>query len=373
MMNIHDKLAREQQENWALLYRCYQKAHNDLLMALRLFAAELLYRKDPEADRIEVRGQLLVKFADNATLQTYVEQQLTKGTWGDDPILYTILSALGYQPIMHLADTDFPSYMPFEQKNPDISPRIDLVNHGAKTGGYHWERRGQSNPGGGDCMYWSVAQQIVQEDSRFNLTKAGSLKKSPVTVHELIKQDSKSHSSADRENTSVKKASSHTAQVKISSTKASVKSPSKSHQQAKVVSPNKEESSLAQHHAKLFKTYQERDEKRYHEAHAQLVSLSLEQLISIRQMLIQYTSGDSYIARRHLHMIKEHGHSKIADIFETGKAANDLELLLAKEELCHMIAREAWCDPRSHRLILDEIKVEAPSLSSSAPALQAKV
>lgn len=156
---------------WTLLEAIRRKQNvawndqNRMHAVMRKFAVEVV-RQQINTDCIVLAGQTLMRFPNEKfnSKQAYLEYHSNGGVWGDDPLLFSALEALGYQAVMHLANTDLPPYVPYVQQCNDSPLRCDIVNHGAKNGGYHWESKGQTNPGGGNCMYYTLAQQ-VQKDS----------------------------------------------------------------------------------------------------------------------------------------------------------------------------------------------------------------
>ncbi len=163
-------LTEQQKNNWALFEQLRVKAGasvNDehaLQAVVRQFALRLL-EQDPNQEAIVVAGQTLIRFSSSrySNKASYLAHHRKNGVWGEDPILYTALHALGYQPVMHLAGTTLPAYVPFEQTTTRTPLTIHILNYGAQKGGYHWELHGKSNPGAGNCMYYTLAQQIQRD------------------------------------------------------------------------------------------------------------------------------------------------------------------------------------------------------------------
>lgn len=165
-----DKVNEQVLTAWALLEAIRRKQnvawHDQLRMhaVMREFAVEVV-RQQTNTDRVVVAGQTLMHFPNKefSTKQAYLEHHSNNGVWGDDPLLFSALEALGYQAVVHLANTDLPPYVPYVQQCDDSPLRCDIVNYGAKDGGYHWESKGQTNPGGGNCLYYTLAQQVQKD------------------------------------------------------------------------------------------------------------------------------------------------------------------------------------------------------------------
>ncbi len=136
---------------------------------MRAFAVEVV-RQQPYQDRIIVGEglidqQVLIRFPNKkfVSKEAYLQYHSQNYEWGEDALMYPALEALGYQPVMHLQDTHVPPYVPFVQQCSKTPQQIDIVNHGAKEEGFHWELQGQSNPGRGNCMYYTMAQQVQKD------------------------------------------------------------------------------------------------------------------------------------------------------------------------------------------------------------------
>lgn len=173
---------KEQLKYWAQLESLRRQmgaASNDLhamQRLLRVFAVSIL-EQDTDTRAIKVAGQTLMTFPNEAfrNKAAYMAYYRREGTWVDDALLFKVLFVLGYQPVMHLVGTEVPPYAAFVQ-NQANPLSIHLASHGAMAepttlgSGYHWERviqttpfRTQSNPGGGNCGLYAIAQQITQD------------------------------------------------------------------------------------------------------------------------------------------------------------------------------------------------------------------
>jgi hypothetical protein len=166
-------LTADQRDLWAKLHAFIVENainisnSNQMQAAIRQFALKVI-EDQPYEDRIVVGEQTLQLFGDEQDSKelkskaAFLAHHRKPGMWGTDPILFSVLNALGYQTQLFLAGSNVPPYIPFELSS-GTGLRIDIVNYGAKKGGNHWERRGQRNPGNGDCMYYTLAQQIAQD------------------------------------------------------------------------------------------------------------------------------------------------------------------------------------------------------------------
>lgn len=165
-----DKVNEQVLTVWTLLEAIRRKRNvtwhdqHRMQAVMREFAVEVV-RQQTNTDSVVVAGQTLMRFPNKefSTKQAYLEHHSNNGVWGDDPLLFSALEALGYQAVMHLANTDLPPYVPYVQQCDDSPLRCDIVNQGAKNGGYHWESKGQTNPGDGNCLYYTLAQQVQKD------------------------------------------------------------------------------------------------------------------------------------------------------------------------------------------------------------------
>lgn len=151
-----EAIRRRKNANWNNL--------EDMQSVMRMFAVELITQQ-PYSDKVIVCNQTVIKFPSEkfASKADYITYHSQDHNWGDDPLLFATFEALGYQPVMHLANTHLPPYVPFVQQYSDKPLRCDIVNHGAVSGGNHWEVKGKANPGNGNCMYYTMAQQVQQD------------------------------------------------------------------------------------------------------------------------------------------------------------------------------------------------------------------
>lgn len=144
---------------------------NGMQKLMRAFAIEVCRKQTDSVNQIKAGGCVLHQFpsAQFNSRQAYLSYHAKDRTWGEDALMMPALEVLGYQPVMHLQDTEVPPYLPFTQKNsnPII---IDIVNTGAESQGTHWELKGHTNCGGGNCMYHTMAQQVQKNIASFQAT-----------------------------------------------------------------------------------------------------------------------------------------------------------------------------------------------------------
>ena len=172
-------LSEEQNRWWQRLVEIYalQKAQDlyHLQLSLRQLAMEIVTQA-PEQDCIVVSGQTLKKFSDIEAKQTYIAQHSRSGDFTEDAVLFALLHALGFQPVVELPSSKESTpfrYVPFEQQTGNTL-RIDLVSdanafsrktetfdsYKHKTGS-HWSLKGHSTPGTDhSCAFFAVAQRI---------------------------------------------------------------------------------------------------------------------------------------------------------------------------------------------------------------------
>lgn len=324
--------SREQQEisnkrrvstAWAMLeaIRLSKKASwnnlEEMQAVMRKFALTLV-EQQPFQNKIEVAGHILIEFpnSDFQSKTDYLRHHSIDTEWGDDPLLCVTLEALGYQPVIHLAGTHVPPYNLFVQQCSANPMRCDIVNHGAKDGGFHWELQGKTNPGAGNCMYYTLAQ-VGQLD----------YKKIAIDPDEVL--DIQEILSQSESNTSVKQ--------NIVSSTAIVR----------------EENSVTleiQRQFKEFENSRERpDLKRKEQALSVMEKYSTEQLVKLYAAAMN-ADGD-YLKGRLKAFEQEQGidakSNPIRNAVENGVINQDLKEII-HDELLHALSMEAYRNPNFH-------------------------
>ena len=283
------------------------KDQHGLQAVIRELALEVIAAQ-PEQDKIKVGDQTLRVFRKNQTKAEFIAYHRQNGRWGEDSLLFPLLEALGYQSFMHLANTGLYPYSPYEQTNL-CGLKIDIVNYGAVRGGNHWELKGKRNPGDGNCMYYTVAQQ-VEKDMLFVSQELGL--------------------------TGV-------ASYKINAQTQSLNLKERFRNQLKPYLTQKEQA-----------YFDERDKieaAKEKEINTLLTAYSTDKLIAVYNALKHPVDGDTYLINRPKHSAKEQGNDFMQVALDTGYWDKDSKLLL-REELIHALGKEAWRNPQAYDALL---------------------
>lgn len=286
-------LTNEQKQWWMRLQELLLE--NEGYLAIKKLALEIIAAQ-PEQDKIIVAGQTLIRFGDGQDFKNkeeFIRYHSIRGQWGDDAVLFSVLNALGYQPSMKLAHTSLPAYLPFEQ--PQTGLHINIVNYGAKSGGYHWELEGRSNPGDGNCMYHTVHQKVAAD-----LPNVAKLL--PNATHCVTQP-------------------------------TAIPEPE--------VSSNKE---IAEEVKVTFKRFEEDAENRKQTAAKKLETFTTADLIAAYHIGLKLAAGDTYLKQRiEKYAPNEYGvdQNYFKEILENGKFSADNEYVL-REVLIGALSREAW-------------------------------
>jgi hypothetical protein len=274
-----------------------------LQVLMRQFAM-LQIKAQPENDRIEIGGQTLIRFpnVDFRSKQDYIAYHSRNGAWGDDAILASTLYALGYESTVFLADTNFPPYQLFEHPEPVAT--IEIANHGALRGGTHWSLLTESTPGDGNCMYHTIAQQLVHDIPRIAAELGVHIASAP--------------------NSAQARAATHV-----------------------------EEAPIGANVIQAFAEQTHRDQMTYDRTSAILSQYTLPELVQAYQHALTLTDGDTYLARRP-HFVSEETGSKFLEVLlasnDTAKVLSgfdDVQSGVARGELVHMLAKECWRNPKA--------------------------
>lgn len=101
------------------------------------------------------------------TFKDFIDAMAKPNAWADETALYAILDALGYSAdIYYMGAQGFAKSTWPQHSGSNLS--ADIVNSGAEQRGYHWKLMGgDDNPGGGNCGWYVIAQQIQKDLPRF--------------------------------------------------------------------------------------------------------------------------------------------------------------------------------------------------------------
>lgn len=295
-------LTDEQKQWWLRLLTLIALHQGQEHLAIRQLAMEIISAQ-PYQDKIVVQDQVLIRFpnAQFKNKQDYIRYHSQPGTWAEDAILFPVLSVLGYQPVMHLVGVNIPPYLPFEQRNKELT--IHIENFGAAKGGYHWELQGRRNAGGGNCGYHTVAQAVLRDIPKIT-------PKLPKPVLNAIAQ------------------------------------------QQQPTQPQKtvaQEVDLVQIETK-WREFIAKEEVRLQDAKARLSLMSTQKLIELYRHMVP---NSSYLKNRmEKYAPQENGlpHDFFKNILTTGVVDQTSEVIL-REELIHAMGREAWIRPEAYELV----------------------
>lgn len=318
------QLTEQQKQSWSLFehIRLQRKARPDNLDAMQAVVREfalLLIEQDLNQSAIVVSGQTLITFPNEnySSKAAYIARHRNNYVWGEDPILFTALDALGYQPVMHLVGTHLPPYVPFEQRATRRPLTIHILNHGAARGGYHWELQGERNPGAGNCMYYTVAQRIQRDLPKINPTVPAELKEIIAAKPTAVKHSfADQHDFASKSQTEPKN---DLAPIAANDVSAEIIAASIKH---------------AQIHTDAFEAMKQ-----------QLTALNPSQLST--EQLIQYyrelrdTVNDTYLKGRLKEISKERGDESIEAVVNGILPIDAVDEGALRAELLHALARES--------------------------------
>lgn len=240
--------------------------------------------------------------------------QRAPGTWSEDYFLYPMLQQFGYQTQIILPPTKEDllgkNYEPYE-----ISAAVSQITLVNKRNEGHWTLVGLENPGGGDCMYYSVAQQIIQDlpqiEQELSLFEA-ELPSPPVTESEP---------------------------VTISDAEATA----------------------------YFTQKDTSDDLRYLDTRTRLATCPTQTLFDLYDgALEQLGNDDNFLAMYAQNVTKKNGGD---DFFEQALqtknfSPDDAEII--REELIHALAREAWRNPAAYAHFIEATALRSPTHTSSS-------
>lgn len=324
------KLSDEVLASWTVFeaMRLNSKVKTDDLKGMqRIFRAfaMLVLQQQPHNDKITAGNQVLIKFpnSDYRSKSEYITKMSQPSAWLEDAALYPALEVLGYQPIIHLVGTELPPYAPFVQQESDEPMKIDIVNYGAKQGGTHWECSGFTNPGGGDCGAYSVAQQMMNDYEKiiFQIPESNIAE-----MQEII-------------------------EVATEQPKTIPKIP---YQQ--------ESNAVTREISEQFKAHEETAEKRRTIIASKLKEFSTEQLAALYKDAMD--KDPDYLSGR-MRAILNETDIDISKIVATGNLDKDNLLIcdIINEELIHALSMEAWRDQRAFKRLE---QVEQSSFQASS-------
>lgn len=332
-------LSEQQKRNWERLLEIYYaqpgRTLYSLQLSLRKLAIEIL-EAAPEAASIVVAGQHLMQFRDPEEKRAYIERHRRPGAFADDAMLGALLHALGFQPVIHIPISgqgrSF-QYVPFQQETGDTL-RIDIENNAYayshsgedpdtyrhKTGS-HWSLKDHHTPGiENSCGFFTVAQRI-QEIGLVNI---------PVTLPEA-----------------------RVVSVEPTRIEAPVERPVVvSPDPAPVRNPIPVRNSTVIEIEEAFNKQEVKDQLRYEAAREKLKGLSVPQLIAIYHYGLTLAGSDSYLTGRPREADKELGGGDlIVNTIRTGNYPLEFESVV-RDELVHMLAKEAWRNPKAYRELM---------------------
>jgi hypothetical protein len=329
----------EQKRWWHRLQEIMQY-EAQLDVAIRKLAIEIISAQ-PEQDRIVVAGQTLIRFGTGETFKTkkdYLDYHSRDAIWGDDPILYSVLNTLGYSPAIHLINTNLAPYIPFEQYNP-TGLRINIVNNGAVHGGFHWYLKEAGTPGDGNCMYHTIAKQ-VEKDLPYVQGLISS--NSPPAFVSQSKNGFFSHRT-------VSDAVIPQPSVSPVEVNDNISAPQQS--TSHLTTDNFDKMSEAE----IIAHFQSKDaqaNENYYRAKTKLSSFTTQDLINAYHFAINNLVGeDTYLRNRPRYVTQEHGNNFIEQALKSSEIAKDSESLV-REELLHMLAKEAWRNPKAYDALM---------------------
>jgi hypothetical protein len=340
---------------WATLQNLINKHNIDIdnLNALQAIVRQLaleVIKQLPEQDKIVLftagdhKGQILETFPnkDFHSKEDFIKYHQHTGTWGTDSLLLPLLNALGYQPLMHLAGTELPAYLPFVQPV-NSTLKIDLVNHGAVYGGYHWELKGHRNPGGGNCMYYMIAQQLQKD---FKKVQPLIENVEPLAHLSTVTTKATTKSTTVLPSTPVKALAANSAIFAV---------------------PAAETDNVYVKEVKeKFVQLTIESEQRFKVAKTILAKFDTDALITAYRFAVaNLVSNDTYLKNRPLHSAEEHDNFIMLNAVTSGSWAKTDEAFL-RAELVHALAREAWRNPHAYELLVDnQPKQETPPIAAS--------
>jgi|GEM_PF-4469254 len=306
-----DQLVREQN---------VQDQHG-LQAVMRQLALEVITAQ-PEQNKIKLGDQTLRVFGKNQRFKTkaeFIAHHRQNGVWAEDDILFPLANALGYTTFIHQFPlTDLRPYEAYDQPN-RTGLKLDIVNYTMESENYagyveggHYELKGRTNPGGGNCMYYSVAQR-VERDMLF------------------VSQELKEEFSL----------------IGLASYQINAQA-SQMNRADRYVNQNRPD--LTEAEQAYFDERDRIEAAKEQEVRELLTNCSTQKLIAIyRDALNKNLVGnDTYLKNRPDHSTKEYKNNDfMRQALTTGQWNKDFQFLI-REELIHALAKEAWRNPRAY-------------------------
>lgn len=281
------------------------KTQYELQTVIRQLAIEVIAAQ-PNLNCIQLGTQVLQRFPSRkfASKAAFIKHHQKDGVWGEDSLLFPLLDALGYQAFMHLSDTGIRPYSPYEPTS-QTKLQIDVVNYGAKTGGNHWELKGERTPGDGNCMYHTVAQQVNKDIALVRTRYLPTLTANNLTI--LPATSTRKHHSF-----------------------------------------LKKQPKLTPEEKAQFERIEQIDKLREQITTTILTQQTTAQLIAIYNDAIKnLVENDTYLINRPENAEQETGSDFMRQALTTGQWDKDIEFLL-RDELIHALAKEAWRNPKAY-------------------------
>lgn len=179
---------------------------NKLMAVMRCFAVELMKKASSQGNNIlDLEGSVLIRYDSSSEKEKYLNDMSKGGHWGTDDELKIVAQALDWNLYQRTTGAAFgvdnPGfYQTVKSKQSSDAPIIFMINDSYVGGGatgqiqhnsHHWVYAQQNssggidrieNSGGGDCLFYALADAMINKEVDFLRTVDGFRKNATSSV-----------------------------------------------------------------------------------------------------------------------------------------------------------------------------------------------